>query len=563
MAGGPISNGVDYTAFLDPSKKWYNNTRLALLTFYCIILLLGSSTLGYNELGSSALQSITYWHIYFNFPSPARIGWMISMINVGLFVSTVFASPICDRIGRRWTILIGNLFVIIGSAVQASSQNVGMFMGARVIAGAGSGWMTTASPILISEIAYPSYRPMLASAYLPCMYFGAILASWITFGTSYISNDWAWRIPSACQAITPLMQMVMIFFVPESPRWLVMNGREEEALAILAYYHADGNTEDPLITHEMDEIKRAVEFEALNPTSYLSLFTTWRMIRRLLRVCLIIILFQWTGVTLAAFYLSVILFQVGVTNVRTQLIISAMLSTSNLFFGIIGAKLSGRFSRRSMFMSSLTAVMLFVILETVTYAVYSYTGTQAAGYAFVVFVFLGFAALNVGYAPIAFTYIIEIFPLATRSKAFNIAHGILGITLIFNAEVNPIALDAIGWKYFLVYIVVCALGIVGVYFFIKETWGLTLEEAGVVYDNIAASTDSGSDIKDSRTESRAVGQDDKTHPTVDDKTVVGESRSRRFWRRKPLQVDSKAEEAGIFDEPEINARGAQSTVNAA
>jgi hypothetical protein len=66
-------------------------------------------------------------------------------------------------------------------------------------------------------------------------------AAWTTFGTFKIGNTWAWRVPSALQALPSVLQVFLIWFVPESPRYLVSKGKEEKALQTLAYYHADGN----------------------------------------------------------------------------------------------------------------------------------------------------------------------------------------------------------------------------------------------------------------------------------------------------------------------------------
>jgi hypothetical protein len=68
-----------------------------------------------------------------------------------------------------------------------------------------------------------------------------ISAAWTTYGTFKINSTWAWRLPSLLQAIPSVLQFALILFAPESPRWLIRNGREAEALKTLAYYHADSN----------------------------------------------------------------------------------------------------------------------------------------------------------------------------------------------------------------------------------------------------------------------------------------------------------------------------------
>lgn len=74
-------------------------------------------------------------------------------------------------------------------------------------------------------------------------------------------NNWSWRIPSILQGIPAIFQFFLIFFAPESPRWLVSKGRDSQALQTLAYYHADGDEQDPLVQFEFHEIKNAIEID--------------------------------------------------------------------------------------------------------------------------------------------------------------------------------------------------------------------------------------------------------------------------------------------------------------
>jgi hypothetical protein len=91
----------------------------------------------------------------------------------------------------------------------------------------------------------------------PTFFFSQTVAAWITFGTFRIDNDWSWRIPALLQGAASIVQVALIWFVPESPRWLVDQGRIEEAEALITKYHADGDSNDPIVPLEMAEIEQA------------------------------------------------------------------------------------------------------------------------------------------------------------------------------------------------------------------------------------------------------------------------------------------------------------------
>lgn len=91
-------------------------------------------------------------------------------------------------------------------------------------------------------------------------YLGSIAAAWITYGTRNIPSTWSWRLPSLLQMAPSLIQLSAIWFLPESPRWLIANGRGDEAMTALAKYHGDGE-ESELVKLEYAEIQLAIEYE--------------------------------------------------------------------------------------------------------------------------------------------------------------------------------------------------------------------------------------------------------------------------------------------------------------
>jgi MFS family permease len=161
--------------------------------------------------------------------------------------------------------------------LQTAAQNVGMFIGCRFLIGFGLSFATMAAPVLITELAFPTHRAPMTGLFNSSWYLGSIVAAWVTYGTFRIESTWSWRIPSLLQGVPAVLQLALVFVVvPESPRWLVANGRDEQALRIITEYHCAGDESDPLAQFEYQEIKEAlrIEREINRTSSYKDLFST-------------------------------------------------------------------------------------------------------------------------------------------------------------------------------------------------------------------------------------------------------------------------------------------------
>ena len=119
----------------------------------------------------------------------------------------------------------------------------------------------TDSPIILHEIVHPRWRTVIVGLFNTNYNLGAIIASWLIFGVQFMRNHWSWRIPYIVQCAPALYLIIVAWWLPESPRWLVSKGREEEALEFLVKYHGDGNPDDPLVHFEFNEMKEAIARE--------------------------------------------------------------------------------------------------------------------------------------------------------------------------------------------------------------------------------------------------------------------------------------------------------------
>jgi hypothetical protein len=219
-------------------------------------------------------------------------------------------------------------------------------------------------------------------------------AAWTTFGTFKIDNSWSWRVPSALQGLPSVLQVCLILFGPESPRWLVAKGREAEALQTLAYYHADGNDQDPLVQYEYNEIKTAIDFDrtvAAN-VGYKSLFTTPGNRKRMRIIVAIAFFSQWSGNGLLSYYLSKVMDSIGITDPTLQLLINGILAIWNLCWAVAASFSVERIGRRTSFITSAALMLLFFTLMTTCAGVYQEHGSKSAGNAFLAFIFLYYAA---------------------------------------------------------------------------------------------------------------------------------------------------------------------------
>lgn len=176
-----------------------------------------------------------------------------------------------------------------------------MFLASRLVLGTGIPFAVSGASQLLVELAYPRERSVITGLFNPSWYIGSIMAAAVTLGAHTMPNNWGWRIPSILQAAPSILQLTFIWFVPESPRWLLSKGRSEEAFDILVKYHGEGDRDSAFVHAEFNEISAQLRMEIENSKSH------WRELvqtpgnrkRSIIAMCVGIFI-QWSGNGLVA-----------------------------------------------------------------------------------------------------------------------------------------------------------------------------------------------------------------------------------------------------------------------
>ncbi|KAI9035742.1 sugar transporter [Aspergillus affinis] len=466
------------------SPAWYRQKHLLHLNFIILSLVMFSSANGFDGTLMNGLQALDQWNEFMDTPTGPWLGWLNGIYWLGSGVGYPTAAWIANRWGRKPGVYLGYLFLALGCALQTAANNDIAFMMARLFVGVASAMFGNAVPLLINEIAYPEHRSIVNSLFMSGWYVGGTVAGWVIFASRTYASSWAWRLPSLLQVLVPLIALPGFFLAPESPRWLISVGREEEAKEVLIKHHAAGDRSSALVAAEFTGITAAIssEQEAHSSSSYMEMVKTPGNRRRLMISITLGIFSQWAGNGVVSYYLALILDTVGVTSVRDQTLISACMQMWNLIFATMGAFLSDKLGRRALFMASACTMFVSFVLVTALSGSFAETGHKGTGAAVIPFLFTFFAGYCIALTPFLTGYPCEIWPFRLRSRGLTVTWVAAICAIFFNTFVNPIALEKIAWKYYIVFIIVLMVFGLTAYFFYPETRGYSLEQMAVIFD---------------------------------------------------------------------------------
>ena len=365
-----------------------------------------------------------------------------------------------------------------------------MFIVGRVLAGFAIGLVYAISSIYNAEIAPPRIRGILVGLQTQLISTGFALANWIGLFGSFAHGNAAWRVPLGIQCVPAVILIVGLFWLPESPRWLTQKGRYDEALAVLKRLHSDADhpddTETSFYHKEFEQIKAQVDFERENSIkSWWVLFTHKSYVRRLFLGSMLQISLQCTGVNVVNYYQTTLFEGVGITG-RRVLLISAGYGMMGFIANAICLTYIDKVGRKLPLAWTSLALAIDMMLIMVFTKEFANTSNKIGEGWTIAWIFLFSFIFSLGFNAIQLVYIAEIFPTALRSRGTAICAFLgTGTGLIFN-QLSPKAFDAIGWRYYAVFMACDVVSCAAFFLIFPETKGKTLEEITEIFgDKIA------------------------------------------------------------------------------
>ncbi|KAJ9144213.1 Hexose transporter [Pleurostoma richardsiae] len=470
--------------------SWWREPYLRRLYLLSIVLMVASATTGYDGMLVNTSQLIDPWKKFFgnNVVNDNKLGILINMFNIGSIISFFITPYVADHFGRKTAIIVGCLFMVLGGCLTAFCNGYGMYIGGRFLLGFGNSLAQMASPLLLTEIAHPQHRGPVTAIYNCLWNVGALIVSAIGWGTSYLHSNWSWRSITFIQIAPSLIQLAGIWWIPESPRYLVNKDRHEEALQVLAKHHAGGDVNNATVQFEFREIKETIrmEKEAARATSYLDFLRTKGNRWRLAIIISLGIISQYSGNALFSNYMNTIYEGAGIKDQNRKLALSTGKTVLDCIVTITAATTVDRFGRRPLFLTSTFGMVGSFICWTITGAVYENSNelNEGSGYAQLVFIWLFGIFYDIGFSGLLVAYALEVLPFHLRAKGMMIMNIAVQAILALGNQTNKLAWDNLPhhWNFMLFYTLWDLVELVFVWFFYVETKGPTLEEIARIFD---------------------------------------------------------------------------------
>jgi len=471
--------------------------HLAYVWTICLVAALGGLLFGYDWVVIGGAKP--FFERYFHLDDATLSGWANSCALIGCLFGALAAGVLSDKFGRKRLLILAALMFAVTSIGNALARDFTVFVAWRIMGGVAIGLASNLSPMYIAEVAPAGMRGKLVSINQLTIVIGILLAQFVNWSlvrslpqdatSEFIVNSWygqqGWRWMFGLTAVPAALFFVGMLFVPESPRWLAKNGKEERARQVLARVGGEAFAAQALADIEatlVNETEKVDFRELLQPG-----------MRRVLLLGVGLAVFQqWCGINVIFNYAEEIFVSAGY-DISDTLKNIAWTGSVNLVFTFVALGTVDRGGRRPLMLLGAAGLALIYIALGSCY----YAGVQ--GLPMLVLVLAAIGCYGMSLAPVTWVVISEIFPNRIRGAAMSVAVMSLWIACFILTYTFPILNKGLGQpdggvsalvvrvlpflehglgpaKTFWLYAAICVVGFVFILLRLPETKGKTLEQ---------------------------------------------------------------------------------------
>ncbi|MDT4928601.1 MAG: hypothetical protein QOF92_1468 [Pseudonocardiales bacterium] len=442
---------------LSGSARQHRNavTRAAVLTA------LGGILFGYDTgVVGGVLPNIS---ADFSLVSPFDKGLVVAILLAGAAVGALVAGRVADQLGRRRAIFITSIVFVIGLLASAFAPSLGVFWVSRFIIGLGVGSTSFVVPLYIGEIAPPERRGALVSLNQLSITIGILVSQLVAY---FLAGHGDWRVSVGLALLPAVVLGIGIIREPESPAWLVKQGREDDARTVLKGLRDS----DDVIDDEIENVQNVAHEESKGSVGDL---LDVRLRPALMLGVTLAVIQQITGINTVIYFAPTVLQEAGLGR-SASLLALVIVGVTNVLMTVVAIRYLDRVGRRPLLIWGMVGMTAGLFALAAAFAI----GIHGSGAVFATIAlafYVGAFAVSLG--PIVWLLIAEIFPLRVRGQAASIAtmanwSANLVVAVSYLSIISMIGRTAT----FITYAVVTVLSLMYVLAKVPETRGLKLSE---------------------------------------------------------------------------------------
>ena len=453
--------------------------NLGYLVFLSVVAALGGFLFGYD----TAVISGTIAQVTEQFGLDAlQQGWYVGCALIGSIIGVLFAGILSDKFGRKSTMILSAILFSTSAIGCAVSTDFNQLVIYRIIGGVGIGVVSIISPLYISEVAVAQYRGRLVSLYQLAVtigFLGAYLVNYQLLGYSMsnpdVSTGWwnlvfvseVWRGMLGMETLPAIMFFIIIFFIPESPRWLILKGKEEKATNILERIY----TSSKEALFQLTETKSVLSSESKSE---------WKLLLQpgirkavIIGVC-IAMLGQFMGVNAVLYYGPSIFENAGLSG-GDSLFYQVLVGLVNTLTTVLALVIIDKIGRKKLVYYGVSGMVISLILIA-TYFIYGESWGISSIFLLIFFLFYVFCCA-VSICAVVFVLLSEMYPTRVRGLAMSIAGFALWIGTYLIGQLTPWMLQNLTPAgTFILFAIMCVPYMLIVWKLVPETTGKSLEE---------------------------------------------------------------------------------------